>query len=77
MATSRTFGRVDEKGRRSRTGVTGSERRANWMDGGHDTKEVGRASRTQGVRQGSGNGSGREGGIVHVGASSVGVVVVR
>lgn len=47
------------------------------MDGGHDTKEVGRASRTQGVRQGSGNGSGREGGIVHVGASSVGVVVVR
>ena len=77
MATSRTFGRADEKGRRSRAGVLGPERKANWMDGGHDTKEVGRASRTQGVRQGSGNGRGREGGIMHGGASSVGVVVVR
>jgi len=45
--TSRTFDRA-EKGRGSRSGVLGPGRRANWMDGGHDTKG-GRASRTQGA----------------------------
>jgi hypothetical protein len=45
---NRKVGRAGEKGRRSRSWRAGSERRANWMDGGHDTKG-GRASRTHRV----------------------------